>query len=142
MEAGTTEIPAQDRERHEKAIAECPLFQGLSSQQILRALRITTPRLYEKDRDIPRVALEDRVAYIVLEGEVQGSGIQARPGQVILPEALVQEMVVSETDLRATMDTRLLMLRRNDFAELCEDDPDLGVLLYEALGKLLRRSTS
>ncbi len=139
MEAGTTKVPVEERERHEASIAACPLFAGLSSQQILRALRITTPRFYAKGRDIPRVALEDRVAYIVLEGEVRGSGVRATAGHVLLPEALIQETVVSDADIGAVEDTTLLMLRRNDFAELCDDDADLAVSLYESLGRLLAR---
>jgi serine/threonine protein phosphatase PrpC len=139
MEAGTTEIPAEVRSKHDAAIASCPLFEGLTAQQRLRALRITTPRFYEKGRDVPRVALEDRVAYIVLEGEMAGSGVRAKPGDIVLTEALVQEKVVSEASIAATTDLHVLMIRRNDFTELCEDDPDLGVLLYEIVAELVRR---
>ncbi len=138
-EAGATEIPADLRRRHDDAIAACPLFAGLSAQQILRALRITTPRRYKKGTDLPRVALEDRVAYIVLEGELAGSGIRAKAGDVALVEALVQETVVSEASISATTDIQVLMIRRNDFIELCDDDLDLGVLLYDTVAGLLKR---
>jgi serine/threonine protein phosphatase PrpC len=138
-EAGSTEIPPEVRRRHDDAIAACPLFEGLSAQQLLRALRITTPRRYKKGTDLPRVALEDRVAYIVLEGEIAGSGVRAKPGDVALVEALVQETVVSEATISATADLQVLMIRRNDFTELCDDDPDLGVLLYDTVGGLLKR---
>lgn len=139
-EAGATEIPPDVRQRHNDAIAACPLFAGLTGQQILRALRITTPRQYKKGTDLPRVALEDRVAYIVLEGEMAGSGIRAKAGDVALVEALVQETVVSEASISAISDLQVLMIRRNDFTELCDDDPDLGVLLYDTVGGLLKRS--
>jgi serine/threonine protein phosphatase PrpC len=138
-EAGTTEIPPDVRQRHNDAIAACPLFAGLNAQQILRALRITTPRQYKKGTDLPRVALEDRVAYIVLEGEMAGSGIRAKAGDVALVEALVQETVVSEASISAISDLQVLMIRRNDFTELCDDDPDLGVMLYDTVGGLLKR---
>jgi hypothetical protein len=138
-EAGTTAIPAEVRSRHQAALDSCRLFQGLSAQQVLRALRITTPRSYAKGSDLPRVALEDRVAYIVLEGEMAGSGIRAKAGDVVLLEALVQETLVSEASIVATSDLQVLMIRRNDFTELCDDDPDLGVMLYETLGGMLRR---
>ncbi len=139
MEAGTIELPKEQRDAHERAVADCSLFEGLSSQQVLRALRITTPRSYEVGRDVPRVALEDRVAYIVLEGEVAGSGVRAKAGDVLLPEALLQQSVVSEAELTARADTHLLMIRRNDFIELCDDAPDLGVVLYETMGRLVSR---
>lgn len=139
VEAGTTSVPTSERERHERSIAACPLFADLSPQQILRALRITTPRFYAKGRDIPRVALDDRVAYIVLDGEVRGAGVQAKAGDLVLPEALIQETVVSAANLHAVADATLLMVRRNDFAELCDDDPDLAVSLYDSLATTLRR---
>ena len=139
QQAGSTEVPAEERSRHKEAIAACPLFKGLSTQQVLRALRITTPRTYAKGSELPRVALEDRVAYIVLEGEMAGSGIRAKAGDVVLVEALVQETVVSEASISATTDLQVLMIRRNDFSELCDDDPDLGVLLYDTVAGLLKR---
>ncbi len=139
MEAGTTEMPKAQRDSHKEALASCPLFAGLSPQQVLRALRITTPRTYREGKVVPRVALEDRVAYIVLEGEVSGSGVQAKPGDVILPEALLQQTVVSEAELIARQDSYLLMLRRNDFVELCDDAPDLGVVLYDSMARLVSR---
>ena len=139
MEAGTTEIPKEQRAEHERALAACPLFAGLTSQQILRALRITTPRFYRQGKNVPRVALEDRVAYIVLEGEVSGSGVSAKVGDVLLPEALLQQTIVSEADLVARADTHVLMIRRNDFVELCDDDADLGVVLYDSMARLVSR---
>ena len=139
MEAGTTEMPKEQRDRHEEALAACPLFTGLSPQQVLRALRITTPREYREGKVVPRVALEDRVAYVVLEGEVAGAGVLAKAGDVLLPEALLQKTVVSEADLVASADAHLLMLRRNDFVELCDDDPDLGVALYDSMARLVSR---
>ncbi|MCP4447253.1 MAG: SpoIIE family protein phosphatase [Myxococcales bacterium] len=139
MEAGTTKLPKEQRDAHETAIAQCPLFAGLTPQQVLRALRITTPRSYSQGKDVPRVALEDRVAYAVLEGEVAGSGVRACAGDVLLPEALLQQTVVSELELTARLDSHLLMIRRNDFIELCDDDPDLGVVLYETMARLVSR---
>ncbi len=139
LEAGTTEMPKAQRDGHRQALAACPLFKGLSPQQMLRALRITTPRQYREGKVVPRVALEDRVAYIVLEGEVSGSGVRATPGDVLLPEALLQRTLVSEADLTAKADSYLLMLRRNDFVELCDDDPDLGVVLYDSMARLVSR---
>jgi len=139
MEAGTTEMPKAQRDRHKEALAACPLFSGLSPQQVLRALRITTPREYREGKVVPRVALEDRVAYVVLEGEVAGAGVLAKAGDVLLPEALLQQTVVSEADLVASADAHLLMLRRNDFVELCDDDPDLGVVLYDSMARLVSR---
>jgi len=139
MEAGTTDTLPEKRAEHERSLAACPLFAGLSSQQILRALRITTPRFYREGKDVPRVALEDRVAYVVLEGQVSGSGVVANAGDVLLPEALLQQTVVSEANLVARADSHLLMIRRNDFIELCDDDPDLGVVLYETMAGLVSR---
>ncbi len=139
MEAGETAMPKEQRQAHQEAIASCPLFAGLSRQQVLRALRITTPRAYREGKTVPRVALEDRVAYVVLEGEVSGSGVQAKAGDVLLPEALLQQTVTSDAELIARSDSHVLMLRRNDFIELCEDAPDLAVSLYDALAGLVAR---
>ncbi len=138
VEAGRTEVSKAQREQHDQAVAACSLFAGLSPQQVLRTLRISTPRQYRAGKLLPRVVLEDRVAYVILEGEVVGSGAVARPGDVLLPGALVQQTIVSDAKLEAKVDSHVLVIRRNDFEELCEDEPDLGVILYEALAGLVR----
>ncbi len=139
VEAGRTEVSKAQREQHEQAIAACPLFAQLSPQQVLRTLRISTPRQYRVGKLLPRVVLEDRVAYVILEGEVAGSGVVAKPGDVLLPQALLQQTIVSDAKLEAKVDSHVLVIRRNDFEELCEDEPDLGVILYEAVGHLIAR---
>ncbi len=141
MEADSSALPLATQERNESALRDCPLFAGLSPQQRLRAYRITIPRDYRAGEAIPRVALEDRVCFVLLSGTVRASeeGEESKVGAVLQACALAAPLLVSELQYRATTDVALLMIRRNDFYELCVDDPLLGeVLSVNVAGYLAR----
>ena len=139
VEAGETPIPPATRRRHEESIKACPLFAGLSEQEVLRALRISTPRTYGPGRELPVVALEDRVAYVLLHGSLDGH----TRGSVIYPSALVRTLEGRPpAQLSTTTECVLLMIRRNDLVELGQDDPALGDRLYQSLEALAREESS
>jgi len=140
VEAGETVVPPEQRDQDAGAVARCPLFEPLSPQERLRALRITTPREIKPGRELSAMALGDRVAYVVLDGEVVLAG-----GEKVGPSGLVyaSSLVDGTTQLRdaATSElTRLLVIRRCDFHELAEEESDLGVKLYAVLATLMARA--
>jgi serine/threonine protein phosphatase PrpC len=141
MEAGETRVPPEQRRRDEQAIASCRLFEYLTPRERLRALRITTPREIKEGKPVVPVALNERVAYIVLEGEAAQPGKTFGPGDLIYPEALVQgtEMPDREMTVQATTTIRLLTIRRDDFLEITEEESELGVKMYAVLAQLMRR---
>lgn len=141
VEAGETKIPPEQRQRDEDAVRRCILFNGLSPQERLRALRITTSRELREGKSLAPVALGTRVAYVVLDGEVEVMDEIAGPGAVIYPEALIEgtEMPDRESTAKAATTVRLLTIRQDDFFELTEEESDLGVKLYAVVAKLMAR---
>jgi hypothetical protein len=140
VEPGVTRVPAAQRERDAAAVASCPLFEDLSGQERLRALRITTEREVRPGRDVPAAALGDRVAHLILDGEAEAAdGKRLGPGTFLYPTSLIAGSARVGEAVRAVGDMRLLTIRRDDFLELSEEEPDLGVKLYAALATLLVR---
>lgn len=138
LEAGLTRVPPEQRDRDAAAIEQCPLFEQLTSQERLRALRITTPREIKAGRDLAPIALGDSVAYLVLEGEVSlPRGLVAGPSGLVYADALVGPGQMPTDFAIVEKHARLLVIRRNDFHELSEEEPDLGVKLYAALARLM-----
>ena len=141
MEAGETKVPKEQRRRDERAVASCPLFEYLTERERLRALRITTPRELKEGKVLAPIALGERVAYILLEGEVKAATGALGPGAIIYPEALVDGTAVPERELKAVAASvvRLLTIRRDDFFEITEEESELGVKMYAVLAKLMAR---
>jgi serine/threonine protein phosphatase PrpC len=140
VEAGETVVPPEQRDRDAEAVARCPLFEPLSPQERLRALRFTTPRDIKPGRELPAMALGDRVAYVVLDGEIiLADGDRIGPSGLVYASALV-DRTSQVRDTAATSDlSRLLVIRRGDFHELAEEESDLGVKLYAALASIMAR---
>jgi len=140
VEAGETVVPPDQRDRDAEAVARCALFEPLSPQERLRALRITTPREIKPGRELSAMALGDRVAYVVLDGEVVlADGEKVGPSGIVYASALV-DGTTQVRDTAATSElSRLLVIRRNDFHELAEEESDLGVKLYAVLASIMAR---
>ena len=139
LEAGERPQSASERKRDDDAIAHCALYAKLSPQQRLRAQRIALPRDYPAGEKLPAQTLGDRVAWIVVEGEVELGGEKRGPGALIYPEALAADRVLPDREGLATVsvDLRALALRSDDFREICADDEELGEALLDALNVLI-----
>jgi serine/threonine protein phosphatase PrpC len=141
LEAGETRVPREELERDAEAVARCPLFASLSPQERLRALRITTPREIKPARELLATTLGDRVAYIVLDGEVVlASGEHVGPSGLIYPEALIATRASAPPAAATAELTRLLVIRQNDFQELTDEESDLGVKLFAELARMMVKS--
>ncbi len=135
VEAGETARSVEALRKDEAVIASCPLYAKLSPQQRLRALRIALPREYAAGASVPAQTLGDRVAWVIVEGEVDQDAFTLSAGAVIYPEALLADRPLPEKDGLAVArgELRLLAIRADDFGELCEDDSELGEALLGAL---------
>jgi len=145
VEAGETARPSEHLHRENKAINACPLWAKVSPQGRLRALRIALPRDYNQGDKIPAHTLGDRVAWILVDGEVEQDGLLRGPGSLLYPEALLADRPLPDKDglCIAQSEVRGLALRSDDFREVCEDDAELGEVLLESLAaEIARRSTA
>jgi serine/threonine protein phosphatase PrpC len=135
LEAGETSRPSELLRREEQAIHACPLWARVNPQQRLRALRIALPRDYPSGDKVPAQTLGDRVAWIIVEGELHQDGYVRGPGSLLYPEALLTDRPLPDKDGLAVAqgDVRALAMRADDFRELCDEDPELGEALLGAL---------
>lgn len=144
LEAGETPVPAEQRRRDDLSISLCELWtEKISPQQRLRALRIAIPRDHAIGEKLPAHTLGDRVAWIIVEGEVQIDGEIAGPGAFIYPESLIANSQIPDKDGLATAKTevRAVAMRNDDFRELTEDDAELGEALLESLAAVISSRT-
>jgi len=141
LEAGETPQPVELRRKDDAAIQACALWDKVSPQQRLRALRIALSRDFGPNERLPAYMLGERVAWIIIEGQLEHQHRMVGPGSFIYPESLIRDSVAPDRDSLAITraDVRGLVLRNDDFNELCEDDPELAELLHETLGKLVSK---
>jgi serine/threonine protein phosphatase PrpC len=131
---------AAARAREAAALATCALFEALSPPERLRALRIATPSALVAGDDLAPSVDGDRAAYILVDGEAAlATGDRALPGTLIYAGALIEGTASPRDPATATTAGRVLLIRRRDFLELTEEEPDLGVKLYAALARLVAR---
>ncbi|MCE9573033.1 MAG: protein phosphatase 2C domain-containing protein [Deltaproteobacteria bacterium] len=139
LEVGTIRVPPERRERDNACLAKSRFLGGLSAAQRLRALRIATERELGPEERVPAATLGDRVAWLILDGQVERDGQVQGPGDLVYPESLLPERPSIDKDHlaqpRGTI--RALAFRRDDFAELTIDDGDLAEPLFGALANLL-----
>jgi len=148
LEAGETPQPAEQRRRDDAAISSCTLWgTRVTPQQRLRALRIAIPRDHNFGEKLPPRALGDRVAWIVVEGELVQDGVPLGPGALVYPESLVSTGEAASPRDRDGLaitrsDVRALAIRADDFRELCDDDGELGETLLESLAQVIAKRRS
>lgn len=139
LEAGTSASSAAMRQAELAAIAACPWLAELTPQQRLRATKIAIARDFGTQETLPAVALNDRVAWLVLDGEVEWDGELHGRGALIYPAMLSEDPpLVPRAQLAVvTGALRVLAFRADDFDELCLEDPELAELLKAKLATLL-----
>lgn len=139
LEVGEQPIAAAQRQHDDEALGRCSLFESMSRPQRLRAVRIAVNRDFAAGDLIPEAAMESRVAWIVLAGEIVCGGVTSGPGTLLYPEALLGHGSPRRADALAVAvdDVRALALRGDDFAELAGEDPDLAEPMYAALARMI-----
>ncbi len=115
----------------------CPLLCDMPDGLLLRALAMAVEVDIHEGEPLPRVSTTDRVAYVVLQGEIEAPGGQAFGASALLyPESLLG-MGQSNVLCKATTPLRVLRLRADDFREVCAADARLASALYERLARHL-----
>jgi serine/threonine protein phosphatase PrpC len=140
LEAGEDPVPAEQRRRDDLSISLCELWtEKVSPQQRLRALRIAIWRDHLPSAQLPAHTLGDRVAWIIVEGEVAWEGEPCGPGSLIYPESLIAGSAPPDrADIAvARNDVRAIAIRSDDWRELTEDDAELGEALLESLAAII-----
>lgn len=119
-----------------------PLFTGVPSELVQRALRAAVEVEFEANQDVPRFFAGDRVGYVVLEGRVDApSGWTLGPSSLVYPESLAGGGKAGALCLSGER-TRALRIRADDFREVCAKDTKLAAMLYERLAHTLARTAS
>ena len=122
-------MPLSARPHARRSIARVP--RPLALRLLSAAIDVDLP-----EGRIPRIVARDRVAYIVLEGEVRRSdGTSLGAGAVLYAESLVDAR--RPTTYEAAGVVRAVRLRADDFREVCAADLRLAATLYERLAKHL-----
>jgi serine/threonine protein phosphatase PrpC len=131
---------AAQRRRDDDVLARCRLLERLSSPQRLRALRIATEHTIAAGAPLPATTADDRLAWIVLDGEVERGGAVVRPGALLYPESLLVDRPPLDARSQGTARTavRALAIGRDDFGEITVDEPDLAEPLFQALADILK----
>ncbi len=139
IEAGESQVPAAQRQRDDSILGLCPLLEELSPQQRLRALRIATSRDFVAGDLVPEAAMESRVAWILMDGQVIVGGQTEDAGTILYPEALLGHGSPRRADALAVAvgEVRALAIRGDDFLELAGEDPDLAEPMYAALARMI-----
>jgi len=113
LEAGETPQPAELRRKDDEAIRSCALWTAkVTPQQRLRALRIAIPRDYVADDKLLAQTLGDRVAWIIIEGEVEVDGKRLGPGALLYAECLVARSRCAPTTFASCATTTPSSARR------------------------------
>ncbi len=143
LEAGESPRPAEHQRKRDTAIEACKLWAKLTPQQRLRALRIAIERDHVVGDRLPAHTLGDRVAWVVIEGEVDyRRRHSARTGDIALVSRGAARRRAAPRDRAALAtvprtDVRALAIRADDFREICEEDSELGEALLEGLAAIM-----
>lgn len=139
IEAGTSPRAQSDIEHEQEVAARCPLFARLTPQRRLRLLHISVGRDLAAGEFLPPVALGGRVAWVIIEGEVEAGGRARGPGSLVYAESLIPDRapVGRERYQTARTDVQALVIRCDDFTELCNEDAELAEILYSSLADTL-----
>jgi len=138
VEAGDPDVPAARRWRDDAVLATSRLLGALTAPQRLRSLRVAVERELPAGERVAASAYGDRVAWLLLEGEVETARHGYRAGELLYPESLLpgrppvgdDRLGIARTPVRA------LVIRRDDFGELTVEEPDLAEPLFQALASM------
>lgn len=119
-------------------LRHCPLLVGLSPSSTLAALASGIEVELDAGREIPRFEAGDHCAYVVLSGVVKVGETPLGPPALVFGESLVG--VEKNTPAVVVEHARCLRIRRDDFREVAEHDPALGLSLYQRLAGHLART--
>ena len=141
VEAGA--LSGAQRREDDNVLSRCRLIARLTPPQRLRALRLAVEHELVEGAPLPASTDTDRLAWIILDGEIERGGGILPAGSLIYPESLLVDRppVDTRTLGKARTPVRALAVGRDDFGELTVDEPDLAEPLFQALAEILSPGT-
>ncbi|EYF04341.1 Protein serine/threonine phosphatase PrpC, regulation of stationary phase [Chondromyces apiculatus DSM 436] len=119
------------------ALSASPLLAGLPPPAVLGALAAGVEVELGPGERLPREVASDLVAYVILEGQVElRDGRRVGASGLVFPESLVGVRRKGELPVVRTA-TRMIRIRKDDFAEVCDHDRVLASALYRRLATFL-----
>ncbi len=116
-----------------------PLLIDVSFDLAMAALKSAVEVGFDAGEALPRFGASDRVAYILLEGNVRTpQGWTLGPGALLYPESLGGGGK-GPGQCEAQQSVRALRIRSDDFREVCDSNRELAAALYERLARYLAR---
>jgi serine/threonine protein phosphatase PrpC len=115
------------------------LLEDLPISSVLAALAAAVEVEIGKDERVPRLVASDWVCYIIVSGQVKmPDGRVLGPSGLLFVESLMG--VAKEGELPTVIENaRLMRLRADDFAEVCEQDVELSNALHVRIARHLAR---
>jgi serine/threonine protein phosphatase PrpC len=137
LEAGA--LSGARRREDDNVLSRCRLIARLTQPQRLRALRLAVEHELAEGATLPASTADDRLSWIILDGEIERGGGVLPAGSLIYPESLLVDRppVDSRTLGKARTPVRALAIGQADFGELTVDEPDLAEPLFQALAEIL-----
>ncbi|WP_245677841.1 PP2C family protein-serine/threonine phosphatase [Chondromyces crocatus] len=118
-------------------LSACPLLAGMAPPAVLGALAAGVELEMAPGERLPREVASDLVAYLVLDGIVEiRDGRRLGASGLIFPESLVGVRRKGDLPVVRTA-ARVIRIRKDDFAEVCEQDRILAAALYHRLAAFL-----
>ena len=131
--------------REQEALARVPLFSGLSTRHRKRLADAMQEARYMEGAPVVKEGQEGDTFYVILEGEatVVGPGgtivNRLQPGDFFGEISLLDGGARTATVITETPMT-MLELKRREFLQMIEDEPDVAVKLLLHTASLLRRA--
>lgn len=130
---GETGLRAQDM----AVVSASPLLYDMPPAAVLSALAAAVEIELEEGAEVPRTHASDRVAYIVLDGQVRmPTGRMLSSAALLMSESLLDIALQGPLPTVAAR-TRLLRIRHDDFKQICSHDAQLAAALYLRIARHL-----
>jgi serine/threonine protein phosphatase PrpC len=135
------DVDAGLRARDLGVLGASPLFADLEPAAILAVLAAGVEVELGPGEPVPAAAANDRVAYVVLDGELAldarfDAGRRLGESGLVHAESLL-DVTARAPSVHVVERARLLRLRHDDFREICRLDAGLAAALYERLARHL-----
>jgi CRP-like cAMP-binding protein len=130
--------------RERDALAQVPLFQGLSARHLRRIADVTKEERLMQGATVVKAGDSGDTFYMILEGEAKVVSPSRRETNRLQPGDWFGEIslldggprtasVIAETPMRA------LTLKRSAFRKVLEDEPSVTVKILAQIATLIRR---
>jgi hypothetical protein len=141
-----TEISVPDKILHLRRIQ---IFEELSITELAAVASVTEDIVFQPGETVIKEGDAGEVMYLIIEGEVSVNKNQDQGPEIELDRisagdyfgemALFEDLPRSAT-IRTLTDTRLLMLHKQEFAEIVREYPQIALNICRVLGARLRKS--